>query len=152
MGLIMEYISFKNDTFNESLAILQSGEAEENWNQAEEIFGERQGSIDIDKSSGLLSMLFEDSELGDFILGNDDNRFEFEEVLICIFSNEYMKSVCQFIEKNQLSEKAPFDDYCKGKNEYDEGKADYYFVSLSKFYHFFKASTEKNNWVLGMLM
>ena len=148
----MDYGSFKKETYDNSLNSFQNGDAEENWTDVESGFGEKQKSIKIDKSWNFLSILFQDSPIGNFITGTDDSKFELEEITVCIFSIEYLKDVCQYLDNNQFTEKETFLNFCKLNNEYSAEKGDYYFENLLEIYNLYSDSIKNDNWVLGMLM
>jgi hypothetical protein len=152
MGLLMDYLSYKKETYDNSLDSLQSGAAERNWLEAESGFGEKQDAIDIDKSSAFLDVIFQDSGAGNFIYGGDGTRFDLEEMLVCIFSTDYLKEVCHFIDENNLTEEDRFFNYIKSKHEEPGDKARYYYNNFIKLYNFYKSCIGKENWVLGKLI
>lgn len=153
MGLLMTYKALKNETFEESFETMQNGEAEENWADFQELLGSEQDVLDIDKSWNLLGIIFENSEVGNFIWGKSDNMFELEEVTICVFSKNYLEFVIDFIKKEKLLDKNIFINYCKLNNEFSETTdSDYYFEKFEKIINFYQNAIKNKNWVMGELM
>ena len=91
MGLLMTYRTYNKSTYEASIATLQEGV--EDWEVLNETFGLESRAIEIDKSWKFLSILFEQSEVGNFFTGNQENTFEFEDVSFYCFSNEYLQLV-----------------------------------------------------------
>ena len=153
MGLLMDYCSYNNDTFEKSINAFKNGEAKENWSETEAEFGDKKASVKIDKSWNFLSILFEKSEIGNFIIGNEnESKFELEEIAVCIFSNSYLKTVCDFAQEKILWDRETFLNIAKSHSEFDNSKGEYYHENLVKLLDFYSLSSQNKNWVLGLLM
>ncbi len=147
----MTYRSFDKNTYDQSYDLICQGE--EDWNLIEDTMGQSFGSIDIDKSWKFLGVLFENSEIGNFIYGiNGETFFELEEYSLTIFSIEDMKRFCTYIEKNNLMNKDIFLNRCKLEDSFSENNFDYYFSSFTKIYNFYSNSVLNEHWVIGEIM
>jgi hypothetical protein len=168
MGLVMNYEAYDKHSYEVSLDALRTGsdyfdkdsfdedDVDEYdgdyWKALQETFGRKLATIDIDKAWNLLSILFEDSEIGQFITGSGDDTFYLDGTTLSIFSIEYLQLVCQFIENQDLTNKEVFLAHCRTSNEFTEDRGDYLHHHFKKLYDFYKQSVSSERWILGVLV